>query len=172
MTKKIVLAGGCFWCTEGIFQRIPGVVSVESGYAGGHVPNPTYEQVAMGNTGHAECNQIEYDPEKIELSRLLELFFLLHDPTTLDRQGYDIGTEYRSAIFFTEPDQELVIQEAIKKSQDEYNDPIVTEVKPLDIFWKAEDYHQNYYNNNSDKPYCRIVINPKLAKLQKILGES
>lgn len=167
--KKIVLGGGCFWCTESIFQRVPGVLKVTSGYAGGYVDNPTYEQVSQGNTGHAEVVEVEYDENKTSLFKILEIFFLLHDPTTMNRQGNDIGTEYRSAIYFTELGQEKIIAEVMAKAGREYSASLTTEVKVLDRFYKAEEYHQNYYNNNVSKPYCSLIITPKLEKLNKIL---
>lgn len=170
--ETIVLGGGCFWCTEGIFQRVPGVVSVVSGYAGGTVENPTYEQVSTGRTGHAEVVKVEYDNSSEVLQKILDIFFVLHDPTSLNKQGNDVGTEYRSAVFFTTPEQEKMIADTINRIKGDYDKPIVTEVKPLDVFYMAEDYHQNYYNNNSNKPYCTLVIGPKLEKLNKILGKN
>lgn len=161
---------GCFWCTEAVFQRIEGVVKVESGYSGGSVPNPTYEAVCTGKTGHAEVCQITYDPEQITYGKLLTVFWKTHDPTTLNRQGNDVGTQYRSVIFYHNEDQRT-IAEAYKKELIEkkaYKDPIVTEIAPFKKFYKAENYHQNYYNNNSSQPYCSFVIAPKLEKLEKI----
>jgi peptide-methionine (S)-S-oxide reductase len=164
-----VFGGGCFWCTEAIFQRLRGVESVESGYAGGHTANPTYEEVSNGNTGHAESIKIEFDSSVIEYKDLLNVFFATHDPTTLNRQGNDIGTQYRSAIFYTSDEQRDTAEKFIKELEDNatYEDPIVTEVKSLDKFWPAESYHQRYYNNNQSKPYCQFVINPKIAKLRQ-----
>ncbi len=164
-----VFGGGCFWCTEAIFQRLKGVESVKSGYAGGKVPNPTYEQVSMGNTGHAEAIQIEFDPSIIQYADLLNVFFATHDPTTLNRQGADTGTQYRSVVFYNSPAQRDEAQKFIDKlSQDEvFEDPIVTEVSPLEKFWPAESYHQRYYEQNQNKPYCQIVISPKIAKLRQ-----
>ncbi len=170
--ETIVLGGGCFWCTEGIFQRVPGVVSVVSGYAGGNVENPTYEQVSSGRTGHAEVVKVEYEATSGVLQKILDIFFVLHDPTSLNKQGNDVGTEYRSAVFFTTPEQEKMISDTINRVKGDYDKPIVTEVKQLDVFYMAEDYHQNYYNNNSNKPYCTLVIGPKLEKLNKILDKS
>ncbi len=169
--ETIVLGGGCFWCTEGIFQRVPGVVSVVSGYAGGTVENPTYEQVSTGRTGHAEVVKVEYENSSDVLQKILDIFFVLHDPTSLNKQGNDVGTEYRSAVFFTIPEQEKMITDTINNIKGDYEKPIVTEVKPLNVFYMAEDYHQNYYNNNSNKPYCTLVIGPKLEKLNKILAK-
>lgn len=172
MTEQVetaVFGGGCFWCTEAIFQRLKGVQSVESGYAGGHTPSPTYEQVSNGDTGHAESIRIEFDASQISYSDLLNVFFATHDPTTLNRQGNDIGTQYRSAIFYTDKKQRDEALEFIRKLEEDgtFDNSIVTEVAPLDQFWPAESYHQRYYNNNQGKPYCQLVINPKIAKLRQ-----
>jgi len=166
--EKAVFGGGCFWCTEAIFMRLNGVESVESGYAGGTVDNPSYEQVSMGNTGHAESIQIEFDPNVIKYEDLLNVFFATHDPTTLNRQGNDVGTQYRSAVFYTTPQQKQTAEEFIKKLEDEgiYDNPIVTEVSALDKFWPAESYHRRYYDQNQNKPYCQLVISPKISKLR------
>jgi peptide-methionine (S)-S-oxide reductase len=163
-----VFGGGCFWCTEAIFMRLKGVESVESGYAGGQLSNPTYEQVSMGNTGHAESIQIEFDPKIISYADLLNVFFATHDPTTLNRQGNDVGEQYRSAIFYTDEKQRDEALAFIKKLDEDgvYDDPIVTEVSALNKFWPAESYHRRYYDQNQNKPYCMFVINPKLAKLR------
>jgi peptide-methionine (S)-S-oxide reductase len=163
-----VFGGGCFWCTEAIFTRLRGVESVESGYAGGSVVDPTYEQVSMGDTGHAEAIKIEFDPGIIQYEDLLNVFFATHDPTTLNRQGNDVGAQYRSAVFFTSPDQKNAAEEFIKKLEDGgvFADPIVTEVSALKQFYPAESYHRRYYENNQNKPYCQFVINPKIAKLR------
>lgn len=163
-----VFGGGCFWCTEAIFTRLKGVESVTSGYAGGHVPNPTYEQVSMGNTGHAEAIRIEFDPSVIQYNDLLNVFFALHDPTTLNRQGADVGEQYRSAVFYTSLEQKQQAEEFIKQLEDGeiFPDQIVTEVTALDKFWPAESYHQRYYEQNRDQTYCQVVINPKIAKLR------
>jgi len=167
--ETAVFGGGCFWCTEAIFTRLRGVESVESGYAGGQVPNPTYEQVSMGNTGHAEAIKIEFDPDIIKYTDLLNVFFATHDPTTLNRQGNDVGEQYRSAIFSTTVTQRQEAIDFIKQLETDgvYEDPIVTEVSPLDKFWPAESYHRRYYENNQNKPYCQIVISPKIAKLRQ-----
>ena len=164
-----VFGGGCFWCTEAIFTRLHGVESVESGYAGGHTENPTYEEVSSGATGHAESIRIEFDPQQIRFEDLLNVFFATHNPTTLNRQGADVGTQYRSAIFYTSNQQRDVANEFIKKlTEDEvFEDPIVTEVAPLEKFWPAESYHQRYYELNQSKPYCQFTISPKIAKLRQ-----
>ena len=169
MKETAIFGGGCFWCTEAVFQNLRGVVSVMSGYAGGNTENPTYEQVSMGNTGHAEVIKVEFDPEQIGFADLLEVFFALHDPTTLNRQGDDVGTQYRSAIFFTTPRQEREAKEYIE-SLKKSGVAAVTEVVPLGKLYEAEDYHQNYYKLNSAKPYCQVVISPKLAKLREKFG--
>lgn len=167
--KTATLANGCFWCTEAIFQRIKGVESVLSGYTGGTVENPTYEQVCSGYTGHAEALQVVFNPEIISYRELLEIFFSTHDPTTLNRQGYDVGTQYRSAIFYHNEKQR---KEAIKLVNDltkakVFDKKIVTQIVPFTKFYEAEKYHQNYYNNNRNQGYCRAVINPKLEKFIK-----
>lgn len=168
-----VFAGGCFWCTEAIFQSLKGVKSVMPGYTGGSLKNPTYEQVNTGKTGHAEAVKIEFDPSVISYEDLLTVFFNTHDPTSLNRQGADVGTDYRSAIFFSSPEQEErargFIRELLEKKA--YDKPIVTEVSPLGEFFPAEDYHRDYYKMNQGNPYCEIVIVPKLERLQKRFGE-
>ena len=172
-TSKIaVFAGGCFWCTEAMFSQLKGVEKVISGFSGGTVPNPTYEQVCTGTTGHAECTQITYDPEQITFAELLEVFWMTHDPTTLNRQGADSGTQYRSAIFYTDEDQKEVAIAYMSKLVKEkiWSDPIVTEINRFEKFYPAEDYHQAYYSNNANQGYCRIVITPKLAKFKKIFA--
>lgn len=156
--------GGCFWCTEAIYLAINGVESVESGYAGGQTENPTYGQVSSGRTGHAEVIQITFNPQTISYEELLEIFFATHDPTTLNRQGADVGTQYRSIILYHSEEQKETAFKTIKKLQGEYKDPIVTQVVPYKKFYKAEDYHQNYYENNRFQPYCRMVIDPKMQK--------
>ena len=170
MTSDIAtLAGGCFWCLEAVFEQLRGVEKVESGYAGGHVPNPTYRQVTSGTTGHAEVVQITYNPEEVSYRDLLGVFFTIHDPTTLNRQGADIGTQYRSAIFYHNQQQKEVAEEVIREIEGAgvWDDPIVTELAPLDAFYKAEDYHQEYYRNNPYQPYCQVVIRPKVAKFRQ-----
>jgi peptide-methionine (S)-S-oxide reductase len=164
---------GCFWCVEAVFQRIDGVVSVESGYAGGATKNPTYEQICSGRTGHAEVCQVRYDPARVGYEELLEVFFKTHDPTTMNRQGNDSGTQYRSAIFY-HTDEQKQIAETCKKTLDDegiWEDPIVTEIAPLTKFYKAEKYHQNYYNSNQYQPYCMVVIRPKVDKLNKVFKD-
>jgi peptide-methionine (S)-S-oxide reductase len=160
------LAGGCFWCLEAVFLDLQGVESVASGYAGGRRPNPTYEQVCTGTTGHAEVVQIVFDPKQISFRDLLDVFFTIHDPTTLDRQGADVGTQYRSAIFYHDAEQKKVAEETIAALNAEqlWDDPIVTQVTPLDKFYPAEDYHRDYFNRNPTQAYCRAVIAPKVAK--------
>ncbi len=170
----ITFGGGCFWCTEAIFQRLNGVVSVESGYSGGKIKNPTYKEVCSGMTGHAECTQIVYDANKISLAEILQVFFKTHDPTTLNRQGGDEGTQYRSVVFYRNEEQKKVVDE-IKTGLDKsgaFTDPIVTEITAFDIFYKAEDYHQNYYNLNKAKnQYCEYVIVPKVEKFEKYFAD-
>jgi peptide-methionine (S)-S-oxide reductase len=159
------VAGGCFWCVEAVFERIPGVSSVVSGYAGGHVDAPTYEQVCAGTTGHAEVAQITFDPDTVSYEKLLQLFWHAHDPTTVDRQGADVGSQYRSAIFTHSDTQRVVAERSKALAQKQFSDPIVTEIRPLDRFYPAENYHQDYYRQHSTAPYCLFVIRPKLKKL-------
>lgn len=163
------LAGGCFWCLEAAFQQWRGVLKVQSGYAGGDVRNPSYREVCTGTTGHAEVVQVTFDPSQIGYRDLLEVFFTIHDPTTLNRQGADIGTQYRSAIFYHSPEQKRIAGEVIVEmtAAEVWDDPIVTEVVPLTTFYAAETYHDDYYSRNAEQPYCRAVIAPKLAKLRK-----
>jgi len=163
--EEIILGGGCFWCLEAIFQRIDGIDTVVSGYAGGNTNNPTYEEVCAGNTGHAEVVKVRFNPKKITLEQILKIFLSAHDPTTLDMQGADIGTQYRSIILYTNERQEKIIERVIKKAQEEYSNPIVTEVKELKTFYETEEYHKDYYNNNPNVGYCRFVIKPKLDKI-------
>jgi peptide-methionine (S)-S-oxide reductase len=167
-TETATLAGGCFWCLEAVFEQLEGVERVVSGYAGGHAANPTYEQVCSGTTGHAEVVQVHFDPGKISYRELLELFFAFHDPTTPDRQGADVGTQYRSAILHHSPEQRAVAEQVIADLTREqvFPAPIVTRLAPLGAFHPAEDYHQGYYRANPDQPYCRATISPKLAKLR------
>jgi peptide-methionine (S)-S-oxide reductase len=168
------LAGGCFWCLEAVFDDLRGVESVESGYMGGDAPKPTYRQVCSGTTGHAEVVQITYDPQVVSFRELLEVFFTIHDPTTLNRQGADVGTQYRSAIFYHSPEQKEIAERTISELNAEgiWDAPIVTEVVPLNSFYVAEDYHQEYYAQNASQPYCRAVVAPKVAKFrQKFLGK-
>lgn len=163
------LAGGCFWCLEAVYELLRGVERVTSGYAGGQVPNPTYEQVCTGRTGHAEVVQIAFDPETISYRDLLDVFFTIHDPTTPNRQGPDVGTQYRSAIFHHSEEQERIARETIAELEREgpWDDPIVTEVEPLDEFYAAERYHQEYFRRNPNQPYCQAVVAPKVAKARK-----
>lgn len=167
--QKIVVGGGCYWCVEAVFQRLEGVKAVKSGFSGGHVKNPTYEQVCKENTGHAEVVQIEFDPAVLTLDKLLDVFFVSHDPTTLNRQGRDVGESYRSVIYYANDDQKKAADAAKVRAKSEWKDPIVTEIAPFKEFYAAEDYHQNYFNLNKDKnPYCSVVIAPKLNKLLKM----
>lgn len=165
--------GGCYWCIEAIFQRLEGVEKVESGFSGGQVKNPTYREVCTGATGHAEVIQITFDTTKISFEEILKVFFTMHDPTTLNQQGNDIGTQYRSAIFYQNEAQKKVSEEIIAalNQAKAYPSPIVTEVTPFDVFYKAEDYHQNYYNDNSGEGYCRYVIQPKIEKFEKVFKD-
>jgi peptide-methionine (S)-S-oxide reductase len=162
------LAGGCFWCLEAVFEQLRGVAKVQSGYAGGHVPNPSYQAVCTGMTGHAEVVQVAFDPAVISYRDLLGVFFTLHDPTTLNQQGGDVGTQYRSAIFYHDDEQRRVAEEVLRELEAEhvFDDPIVTEIVPLPAFYPAEEYHKEYYRRNPNQPYCRAVIAPKVAKLR------
>jgi peptide-methionine (S)-S-oxide reductase len=164
------LAGGCFWCLEAAFSDLKGVERVESGYAGGRVPNPSYETVCTGSTGHAEVVQITFDPRVISFSDLLHVFFTIHDPTTLNQQGGDVGTQYRSAVFYHSPEQKAEVERVIAelKTDKVWDDPIVTELKPLEAFYPAEEYHRDYYRRNPNQGYCRAVIAPKVAKVRKL----
>lgn len=163
------LGGGCFWCLEAIFDRVKGVDEVVSGYSGGTVPNPTYEDVCTGSTGHAESIQVTFDPKELSYRDLLEIFFAMHDPTTLNRQGADAGTQYRSVIFYRTPEQKATAEALIAElsAKKTFDDPIVTEIKPFTVFYPAEDYHQQYYDRNQGQGYCRIVISPKVSKLRE-----
>ena len=163
--ETIVFGGGCFWCTEAVFRELKGVVSVMPGYAGGQTLNPTYERVRGGNTGHAEVSEVQYDPSILALDDLLTVFFATHDPTTLNRQGNDKGTQYRSIILYTTSSQKS-LAEAFISGLNEDGQKVVTELKPLDKFYPAEEYHQNYFEKNPDQAYCRVVINPKINKLK------
>lgn len=171
--ETITLGGGCFWCLEAAFQDLRGVSSITSGYAGGTVCNPGYQQVCSGNTGHAEVVQIEFDNELIDVRNLLEVFFAIHDPTTLNRQGADVGTQYRSVIFYHSEAQRKVAEALIGELESEkiWGAPVVTELLRVPEFYPAEDYHQSYYNNNAAQPYCQAVISPKLAKLRARYGQ-
>jgi peptide-methionine (S)-S-oxide reductase len=164
-TELATMGGGCFWCIEAVYKRIEGVLSVTSGYAGGETEDPSYEDVSTGRTGHAEVVQIRYDPDRISYDELLELFWKAHDPTTLNRQGADVGTQYRSIILFHDRMQKEAAVRSMKQAAAYFENPIVTEIKPLEKFYPAEDYHWNYYDKNPHAGYCRIVIRPKLKKL-------
>lgn len=168
-----VLGGGCFWCLEAVFDRLTGVKSVESGYMGGHIENPTYKQVCSGNTGHVEVVRVTFDPEELSYHELLEVFFTIHDPTTLNRQGNDVGTQYRSVIFYMSEEQRREAERTISELNTAHlwPDPIVTAVEPAATFFIAEDYHQEYYENNSFQPYCQFVVAPKVKKFQQKFAE-
>ena len=171
--EKATLGGGCFWCTEAVYLQLNGVVDVKPGYSGGHVKNPTYNEVCTGNTGHAEVVQITFDPDIVSFSEILEVFFVTHDPTSLNRQGNDVGTQYRSAIFYHSEKQKQTALEIIKELEKEkaYNKPIVTEVTAFDIFYIAEDYHINYFARNKNQPYCQYVVAPKVEKFKKVFKD-
>ncbi len=165
MEEEITLGGGCFWCTEAVYLRIPGVLSVKSGYAGGTVKSPTYKQICTGTTGHAEVIQVKFDPNQVDLSQILGIFWKAHDPTTLNRQGNDVGTQYRSVIFYKNEAQKKIAEDSKKNAAKSFSDSIVTEISPLPEFYMAEDYHQDYFRLNPGNPYCNYVIPPKLDKL-------
>lgn len=171
--ETAILAGGCFWCTEALFSRLRGVTKVESGYTGGTVANPTYEQVCTGNTGHAECVRVTFDPAVIAYETLLDIFWHTHDPTTLNRQGADIGTQYRSAVFFTSTEQKETAERMKKMLEEskEFSAPIVTEIAPLSEFYPAEPYHERYFEQHGSAPYCSLVIAPKIKKFLHTYGE-
>ena len=171
--QTAVFGGGCFWCIEAVFQRLTGVTKVESGYMGGHVDNPTYRQVCGGGTGHVEIVRVTFNPQQISYRDLLEVFFTVHDPTTLNRQGNDTGEQYRSVIFYENEEQHRIAEEMIAEltAAKAFSEPIVTAIEPASRFYKAEDDHQNYYNENSRQPYCMFVISPKLAKFETKFGE-
>ncbi|HEY8011445.1 MAG TPA: peptide-methionine (S)-S-oxide reductase MsrA [Rudaea sp.] len=168
-SETITLGGGCFWCLEAVFDELKGVTKVESGYAGGHVANPSYTQVSDGDTGHAEVVQITFDPQVVTRDTVLRAYFTIHDPTTLNRQGNDVGTQYRSIAFYRNPGQKAAIEQAIKETVDshEWNGAIVTQVQPFTVFYKAEDYHQEYFKLHGEQPYCQLVVAPKVAKFRK-----
>jgi peptide-methionine (S)-S-oxide reductase len=168
-TETIVLGGGCFWCTEAVFDRVKGVIDVESGYSNGTAKNPSYQEVCTGRTGHNEVVKLQFDPAQISLREILEIFFVVHDATQLNRQGNDVGTQYRSGIYYTDARQKDVADEVIREmSQDKIlGAPIVTEVLPLDNYWPAEDYHQDYFANNPNQGYCSFVVGPKVEKFRK-----
>jgi len=170
--ESIVFGGGCFWCTEAVFKSLKGVKNVSPGYAGGNIPNPSYEEVCNGTTGHAEVIKIDYDPSLVKLRDLMTVFFASHDPTTLNRQGNDIGTQYRSVILYENENQKKIAEDFIKEIDNSASgNPVVTEVKKLDKFYPAEEYHRDYFARNPEKAYCQLVINPKLEKVQKEFAE-
>ena len=171
--ETITIGGGCYWCVEAVYEKLNGVQSVVSGFAGGKTANPSYEEVSSGRTGYAEVVQITYDKSITNLNEIFRVFFTVHDPTTLNRQGADVGTQYRSVIFFKDETQKVAAQNiiaALKKAK-VYDSPIVTTLEPFTQFYKAEDYHQNYYQNNKNQPYCQMVIQPKLAKFEKVFKD-
>ena len=171
MKKELIVGGGCFWCTEAVFELLKGVSDVESGYANGHTPNPTYRDICTGDTGYAEVIKITYDDTVITVDTLLEIFFVIHDPTTLNRQGADIGTQYRSTILYTDEETKEAAEAAMEAAQADCNDPIVTKIEPLENYYKAEAYHQDYYQQNPMQGYCMAVIPPKIAKLKAKFGK-
>jgi len=166
-TETATLGGGCFWCVEAVYQELNGVLKVESGYSGGRIENPTYREICTGTTGHAEVAQITYDPAIVTFEEILEVFFTTHDPTTLNRQGNDAGTQYRSVIFYHNQEQQSIAEAAKIAAADLWDDPIVTEISPLDKFYKAEEYHQNYYRDNPSQSYCVYVVGPKVKKFRE-----
>jgi len=167
MTESITLAGGCFWCLEAVYELVDGVVAVESGYSNGHVRDPSYEQVCSGNTGHAEVVRVEFDPARITLREILEIFFTIHDPTTRNRQGNDMGPQYRSGIYVTSPAQQVIAREVIEQVDQQLKGRVVTELAMLDNYWRAEDYHQHYFARNPGQGYCAFVVGPKVEKFRK-----
>ena len=167
MSETIILGGGCFWCTESVFQSLKGVLNVEPGYSGGHVEHPRYEEVCRGNTGHIEVVRVQFDPDQLPLESLLTVFFATHDPTTPDRQGADVGPQYASAIFYESPAQRDTAQKVIKRVEQWREHPVVTHLREAEQFWPAEGYHQNYYRNNPHQGYCQAVIVPKLSTLRR-----
>lgn len=169
--EVITLGGGCFWCVEAVYERVRGVVSVESGYSNGHVPQPTYEAVCGGNTGHAEVVRVSFDPSQISLRQVLEVFFVVHDPTTLNRQGHDVGTQYRSGIYLTSPEQAPVVADVMAQVQAVHRTPLVTEVKPLDNYHRAEEGHQHYFAQHPHQGYCAAVVAPKVDKFLKTFAQ-
>jgi len=173
-TEIADLGGGCFWCMEAVFERLPGVMSVTSGFAGGTTENPSYRDVCTETTGHAEVTEIEFDPARISYAQILDVFWQAHDPTTLNRQGADEGTSYRSIVLYRDENQKQIAEASKQAAQKNFRDPIVTEIVPLKKFYKAEDYHQQYYDNNSSQGYCQVVIAPKLHKLEskKVISET
>lgn len=170
--ETATIGGGCFWCTEAVYQELKGVTQIISGYAGGSVVNPTYEQVCTGTTGHAEVVQLTFDTEQVSFRKILEIFFTIHDPTTLNRQGNDVGTQYRSVIFYHTPEQQETARHVIAEMASVWDAPLVTELSPLPVFYRAEDYHQNYYRQHPDQGYCTFVVATKVAKFRKMFISS
>ena len=170
-TETATLGGGCFWCLEAVYQELNGVQHVESGYTGGHMPNPSYEKVCEGTTGHAEVVRVTFDPAVIDYREILEIFFTIHDPTTLNRQGNDVGTQYRSVIYFHSPEQKETARHVIAEMANVWDAPIVTELSPAGTYYKAEDYHQNYFRRNPLQGYCAFVVAPKLVKFRKTFAD-
>ena len=166
-TEQLTLGGGCFWCLEAVYRELRGVTKVESGYAGGHVDHPDYAQVSSGTTGHAEVVDVTFDPKQVSRDDILHVYFTIHDPTTLNRQGADVGTQYRSVAFYRSPEQKAAIEKAIVDAASEHADPIVTQVVPFETFWPAEDYHKQYFELHGEEPYCSLVIAPKIAKFRR-----
>lgn len=164
-SESIVLGGGCFWCLEAVYQRVRGVEQVSNGYSGGQTPQPDYQSVSSSNTGHAEVVKVDFDPNVVTLEQILDIFWQIHDPTTPNRQGNDVGSQYRSIILYANEKQKAVIDKSLKTAANVWSNPIVTEVKPLEVFYQAEVYHQNYFDNHPEQAYCQVVINPKLTKL-------
>jgi len=167
----LVLGGGCFWCLEAVYEEVKGVREAVSGYAGGDIANPKYRQVTSGTSGHAEVVAVYYDPKQLKLSDLMDVFFVIHDPTTPDRQGNDVGSQYRSIAFYQNAEEKAEIEAAIERAQSQWGNPIVTQVAPIDAFYTAEDYHQQYFELNGEQPYCNIIIAPKIAKFRKEFAE-
>ena len=170
-TEIATLGGGCFWCTEAVFQQLRGVQTVESGYTGGEVNNPTYEQICEGTTGHAEVVQLTFDPEVISFREILEVFFTIHDPTTLNRQGNDVGTQYRSVVYYHSPEQQDVARHVIAEMANVWDAPIVTELSPIGTFYKAENYHQNFFRQNPMQGYCAFIVAPKVSKFRQTFAD-
>jgi peptide-methionine (S)-S-oxide reductase len=170
-TETATLGGGCFWCLEAVYQELKGVQKMESGYTGGHVPNPTYEQVCEGTTGHVEVVKVTFDPDVVTYREILEIFFTIHDPTTPNRQGNDIGTQYRSAIYYHSPEQQDTAKHVMAEMANVWDAPIVTELSPAEAYYKAEDYHQNYFRQHPLQGYCAFVVAPKVAKFRKMFAE-
>ena len=170
-TEIATLGGGCFWCTEAVFQQLNGVLEVESGYTGGQVPNPSYEQICEGTTGHAEVVRLTFDPSVVSYREILEVFFTIHDPTTPNRQGNDVGTQYRSVIYYHSPEQQETAKQVISEMANVWDAPIVTELSPAETFYKAEDYHQNYFRQNPMQGYCAFVVAPKVSKFRKTFSD-